>query len=73
MSTGPQRPLPEARDRYVERSPIHHHERLHCPVIFFQGLEDRVVPPNQAEAMAQLEREGFVRSVPRRGIRNNFV
>jgi dipeptidyl aminopeptidase/acylaminoacyl peptidase len=44
-------PLPEQRERYVARSPIHHHERLNCPVIFFQGLEDRVVPPNQAEAM----------------------
>jgi dipeptidyl aminopeptidase/acylaminoacyl peptidase len=44
-------PLPAERERYLARSPIHHHERLECPVIFFQGLEDRVVPPNQAEAM----------------------
>ena len=44
-------PYPDARDVYVARSPIHHADGLDCPVIFFQGLEDRVVPPNQAEMM----------------------
>jgi dipeptidyl aminopeptidase/acylaminoacyl peptidase len=42
---------PERRDLYHARSPIHHVQRLSCPVIFFQGLEDRVVPPDQTEKM----------------------
>ena len=42
---------PERRDLYRARSPIHHVDRLSCPVIFFQGLEDRVVPPDQTEKM----------------------
>jgi dipeptidyl aminopeptidase/acylaminoacyl peptidase len=46
-------PYPERRDLYYQRSPINFTERLSCPVIFFQGLEDKVVPPNQAETMVQ--------------------
>ena len=53
-------PYPARRDLYLARSPINHAERLSCPVIFFQGLEDRVVPPDQAERMvAALESKGL--------------
>jgi dipeptidyl aminopeptidase/acylaminoacyl peptidase len=44
-------PYPEAKDLYHKRSPIHFTEQLSCPVIIFQGLEDLVVPPSQAELM----------------------
>ena len=46
-------PWPEAEALYRERSPIHHTDGLSCPLILFQGLEDRVVPPDQAEMMAE--------------------
>jgi dipeptidyl aminopeptidase/acylaminoacyl peptidase len=44
-------PYPEAAELYRARSPIHHTERLTAPVIFFQGLEDKIVPPEQSEMM----------------------
>jgi len=53
-------PYPERRDLYIARSPIHFTEQLSCPVIFFQGLEDKVVPPSQAELMvAALRAKGL--------------
>jgi dipeptidyl aminopeptidase/acylaminoacyl peptidase len=50
-------PYPEWEDVYRERSPIDAADRLSCPVIFFQGLEDRVVPPDQAEVMVEALRD----------------
>jgi dipeptidyl aminopeptidase/acylaminoacyl peptidase len=50
-------PYPALRDRYRERSPIHFTERLSCALILFQGLEDKVVPPNQSEMMAAAVRQ----------------
>jgi dipeptidyl aminopeptidase/acylaminoacyl peptidase len=44
-------PYPEKEELYRERSPIYHTERISCPMILFQGLEDEIVPPNQAEMM----------------------
>jgi len=53
-------PYPAMQSRYRQRSPIHHLHRFRCPVIFFQGLEDRVVPPQQAIAMVDaLDRKGI--------------
>jgi len=49
-------PYPERRDLYVQRSPIHFTDRLSCPIIFFQGLEDQVVPPDQAVKMFEAVR-----------------
>jgi dipeptidyl aminopeptidase/acylaminoacyl peptidase len=42
-------PLPEALARYRERSPVYAFDRISCPVLVLQGLDDRVVPPAQAE------------------------
>lgn len=50
-------PYPERKDLYYARSPIRFTDRLNCPVIFFQGLEDKIVPPNQAEMMVEALRE----------------
>jgi dipeptidyl aminopeptidase/acylaminoacyl peptidase len=49
-------PYPAAKDVYHARSPIHAIDRLACPLILFQGLEDKVVPPNQSQMMADAVR-----------------
>lgn len=48
---------PEDQHIYQERSPINHVEKLNAPVAFFQGALDRVVPPEQADAMVAALRE----------------
>ena len=67
-------PYPERRDLYVERSPIHHTDVLSCPVVLFQGLEDKVVPPSQAEMMFDaLRAKGIpVAYVPFEGEQHGF-
>jgi len=67
-------PYPERRDLYVARSPIHFTERLATPLILFQGLEDRVVPPDQAEKMfAAVKAKGLpVAYVPFAGEQHGF-
>ena len=49
-------PYPEARDTYLERSPINHTDRIQAPILLLQGIEDRVVPPAQTEEMAAAAR-----------------
>ncbi|HZD55223.1 MAG TPA: S9 family peptidase [Anaerolineales bacterium] len=44
-------PYPDQRDLYRERSPIHFADRLNCPLILFQGSEDKIVPPDQSRKM----------------------
>lgn len=46
-------PYPKQRDLYRQRSPINYLDQLSCPIIFFQGLDDKIVPPNQAELMVE--------------------
>ncbi|MEM9266444.1 MAG: S9 family peptidase [Cyanobacteria bacterium P01_F01_bin.13] len=50
-------PYPERKDLYEARSPINFTEQLSCPVIFLQGDEDKIVPPNQAELMVDALKE----------------
>lgn len=53
-------PYPEKAEIYHERSPVNHTEKLSCPILILQGLEDKVVPPNQAQAMVNaLENKGL--------------
>jgi dipeptidyl aminopeptidase/acylaminoacyl peptidase len=44
-------PYPERKDLYHARSPAHFADRITCPLLLFQGLDDKIVPPSQTEAM----------------------
>jgi dipeptidyl aminopeptidase/acylaminoacyl peptidase len=50
-------PYPAAKKTYIERSPINHVDRLESAMLLLQGADDKVVPPNQATAMAKAVRE----------------
>jgi dipeptidyl aminopeptidase/acylaminoacyl peptidase len=67
-------PYPATRHLYRERSPIHFTERLSCALILFQGLDDKVVPPNQSEMMAAaVRKKGLpVAYVPFEGEQHGF-
>jgi dipeptidyl aminopeptidase/acylaminoacyl peptidase len=67
-------PYPEKRDLYLERSPIHFANRLSCPIIFLQGLEDKVVPPDQAVKMFEAARSKGIPTayVPFEGEQHGF-
>lgn len=50
-------PYPEQKDKYIKRSPIHYVDNIRCPLLVFQGMLDKVVPPNQAQNMVDKMRE----------------
>lgn len=67
-------PYPEGKDLYFERSPVNFVDQLAVPVILFQGLEDKIVPPNQAETMfAAVKEKGLpVAYLPFEGEQHGF-
>jgi len=58
-------PYPERLDLYRERSPINYVDRISCPIILLQGLEDKVVPPDQSSK--------FYDAVRKKGLPTAFV
>ncbi|CEG83092.1 hypothetical protein RMATCC62417_17066 [Rhizopus microsporus] len=48
---------PKDEEIYKERSPLFSADKIDCPVIFFQGSEDKVVPPSQSEIMVKALKE----------------
>lgn len=58
-------PYPEKRDLYRKRSAINYADDLSCPIILFQGLEDKVVPPSQSKK--------FYEAVRRKGLPTAYV
>ena len=51
---------PAAQALYEQRSPLLHADQIRCPVLFFQGLQDKVVPPEQTERMAEALRSNGI-------------
>lgn len=51
---------PKDKKIYEERSPLFSADKITCPVIFFQGSEDKVVPPSQSEIMVNALKDGHV-------------
>ncbi|MBZ5551714.1 MAG: S9 family peptidase [Acidobacteriia bacterium] len=66
--------FPAKEEIYHDRSPIHFIDRLSCPIILFQGLEDKIVLPNQSEMMFEtLRRKGLpVAYLPFEGEQHGF-
>ena len=58
-------PYPEMAERYRERSPDNHSDRISCPVLVMQGADDKIVPPSQAE--------GIVRALVRNGLPHAYI
>lgn len=46
-------PLPEARQKYIDWSPVNHADQIRDPLAIFQGAADEVVPLSQAEQIVQ--------------------
>ncbi len=67
-------PYPEQKQRYHDRSAINFTDQLSAPMIIFQGLEDKIVPPSQAEIMVKgLEENGIMYAyVPFEGEQHGF-
>jgi dipeptidyl aminopeptidase/acylaminoacyl peptidase len=53
-------PWPQAAALFRERAPLYAADRIRCPVIILQGLEDKIVPPSQAEIMVAALAENHV-------------
>ncbi len=51
---------PDTKERYLQRSPLANANKIKCPIIFFQGLQDKVVPPEQTTHIAgELKKNGI--------------
>jgi dipeptidyl aminopeptidase/acylaminoacyl peptidase len=57
--------LPEHAERYAQRSPARHADRLAGPVLMLQGLEDQICPPVQADE--------FIAGLAGRGIPHAYL